>query len=85
MLLDPQIIKQFLVKDFQHFMDRGFVYDDQKEPLTANLVNLEGIKWRVLRQKLTPTFSSGKIKNMMNLLHECSKQLLVYLQVRNFS
>lgn len=81
MLLEPQIIKQFLIKDFQHFTDRGFTYDDSKEPLTANLVNLEGTKWRILRQKLTPAFTSGKIKNMMNLLHECSEQLLVYLQV----
>ncbi len=81
MLLEPQMVKQILVKDFQHFTDRGFVYDDRREPLTANLVNLEGAKWRVLRQKLTPTFSSGKIKNMMSLLHDCSERLLLYLKV----
>lgn len=81
LLLEPEIIKQFLVKDFQYFTDRGFIYDEKREPLTANLVNLEGSKWKVLRQKLTPSFSSGKIKNMMALLQDCSKQLLVYLQV----
>ncbi|KAK7580778.1 hypothetical protein V9T40_001407, partial [Parthenolecanium corni] len=80
MVLEPETIKQFLVKDFQYFTDRGFPYDDEREPLTANLVNLEGAKWRLLRQKLTPTFSSGKIKNMMPLLQECSDQLLKYLK-----
>lgn len=82
MVLEPETIKQFLVKDFQYFTDRGFPYDDEREPLTANLVNLEGAKWRLLRQKLTPTFSSGKIKNMMPLLQECSDQLLKYLKVK---
>uniref|UniRef100_A0AAT9UTS1 Cytochrome P450 6DD3 n=1 Tax=Maconellicoccus hirsutus TaxID=177089 RepID=A0AAT9UTS1_MACHI len=80
LLLEPPIIKQILVKDFQHFTDRGHHYDGEREPLTANLVNLEGVKWRILRHKLTPTFSSGKIKNMMYLLHDCGKQLLQYLQ-----
>ena len=80
-LREPEMIKQFLVKDFHHFEDRGFSYDDQKEPLTANLVNMSGTKWKLMRQKLTPSFSSGKIKSMTNLLQECSEQLLTYLEV----
>lgn len=83
LVLDPQLIKQILVKDFHHFTDRGFAYDDKREPLTANLINLGGVTWKVLRQKLTPAFSSGKIKNMMPLLHDCSDQLLDFVQVNS--
>lgn len=81
LLRDPEIIRTFLVKNFAHFTDRGFLYDGHREPLTKHLVNLEGDAWKMLRQKLTPTFSSGKIKSMVGLLQGCGKQLVDYMQV----
>ncbi|XP_025411625.1 probable cytochrome P450 6a14 [Sipha flava] len=80
LLRDPEIIRQFLVKSFTHFTDRGFLYDGHREPLTKHLVNLEGDTWKMLRQKLTPTFSSGKIKNMLGLLQGCGVQLINYME-----
>lgn len=82
LLRDPEIIRMFLIKSFAHFTDRGFLYDGHREPLTKHLVNLEGDTWKMLRQKLTPTFSSGKIKNMMGLLQGCGVQLLDYMEVK---
>lgn len=81
LLRDPEIIRLFLVKSFAHFTDRGFFYDGHREPLTKHLVNLEGDKWKTLRQKLTPTFSSGKIKSMLGLLQGCGVQLIKYVDV----
>lgn len=81
LLRDPEIIRLFLVKSFTHFTDRGFLYDGHREPLTKHLVNLEGDMWKTLRQKLTPTFSSGKIKSMVGLLQGCGVQLLEYMEV----
>lgn len=81
LLRDPEIIRQFLVKNFTHFTDRGFSYDGHREPLTKHLVNMEGDMWKMLRQKITPTFSSGKIKNMLGLLQCCGVQLLEYMEV----
>lgn len=62
MLRDPETIKQFLVKDFAHFHDRGIFCDVERDPMSATLVNLSGRKWRNLRTKLTPSFSAVKLK-----------------------
>ncbi|KAL1117865.1 hypothetical protein AAG570_004178 [Ranatra chinensis] len=77
---DPDIIKHVLVKDFQHFRDRSRLMECEKEPLTHHLFALTGDRWRALRTKMTPTFTSGKLKNMFPLFEKCSLQLETVLR-----
>jgi cytochrome P450 family 6 len=53
--------------------------DEETDPLGAGLLHLNGTKWRILRSKLTPTFTSGKMKMMFNLMTECAEHLQQYL------
>lgn len=78
-LNDMELIKNVLIKDFKNFADRGMEMHEKHEPLTAHLFNLEAKRWRPLRVKLTPVFTSGKLKQMFYLLIECANQLDKYL------
>ncbi|KAL0101734.1 hypothetical protein PUN28_019105 [Cardiocondyla obscurior] len=71
-----------LTKEFSTFHDRGVFCNEQIDPLMGNLFALSGKKWRNLRVKLTPTFTSGKIKQMFTVLKESSDELTKYLEVK---
>ena len=72
---DPDIIKNILVKDFQFFHDHGLFRDEDIEPLSGNLFLIGGIRWKNLRAKLTPTFTSGKMKMMFQIFVDCGIEL----------
>lgn len=78
-LNDPDLIKDVLIRDFSNFVDRGFNVHERTEPLSLNLLNLEPKRWRPLRAKLSPIFTSGKLKDMIPLMLECSQHLEDYL------
>ncbi|XP_011551074.3 cytochrome P450 6B7 [Plutella xylostella] len=76
-LRDPELIKQVMIKDFPVFEDRGIRALD--DPINDNLFVAEGETWRILRQKLTPIFTSGKLRNMMPLIDKCVGEYLEYV------
>jgi cytochrome P450 family 6 len=80
LLRDTEIIKDVLAKDFDHFFSRGRVFDEEYEPLDANLFQISGTKWRNLRVKLTPVFTSRKMKMMFRTVIDCGKELENFLQ-----
>lgn len=74
---DPEVIRLILAKDFAHFRDRfpSRVFSSKEDKLQHHLFNLGGEKWRALRVKLTPTFTSGKLKGMFPLFVACAEDL----------
>uniref|UniRef100_A0A1B6JSY8 Cytochrome P450 n=1 Tax=Homalodisca liturata TaxID=320908 RepID=A0A1B6JSY8_9HEMI len=85
MIRDPQLVHCILSKDFVHFYDRGITIDERLDLLSLHLVNLRGQQWKSLRSKLTPAFSSGKLKMMCSQLDECAAVLSDYLELKEES
>lgn len=78
LIRDPKITKDILIKDFQSFRNRGFHFDTKNDPLAANLF-FSDEKWREMRIKLSPAFTSGKLKAMVQTIIDCGKSLEQYL------
>ena len=76
MVNDLDLIKNILVKDAQFFQDRIITGDAKADPIfVQNLFTLKGETWRYLRHKMSPTFTSGKMKLMFHLVNACAKNL----------
>ncbi|GJQ72532.1 Cyp6a9 [Trypoxylus dichotomus] len=79
MPIDIDLIKNIFTKDFSHFLGHGFEFNEKYDPLSAHLFNLEGEKWRNMRMRLSPTFTSGKMKYMFKTLLDCGGPMIEYV------
>ncbi|XP_055680723.1 probable cytochrome P450 6d5 [Lutzomyia longipalpis] len=79
MVCDPELLRLILIRDFQYFHDRGVYMNEDIDPLSGHLFSLSGEKWKNLRAKLTPTFTSGRLKGMMQTFLDCGNSLEAYL------
>ncbi|CAL7948605.1 unnamed protein product [Xylocopa violacea] len=78
-LRDPELMKLVLIKDFPTFAERTLTPSEKVEPLSAHLFRVEAERWRPLRTKFSPVFTSGKLKEMFHLLLKCADQFEEYL------
>ncbi|CAG9791112.1 unnamed protein product [Diatraea saccharalis] len=77
-LRDPDLIKQVLTTDFLYFYGRGLnAHEEVTEPMMKNLFFADGDLWRLLRQRMTPAFTSGKLRAMFPLIVERSEKLQI--------
>ncbi|XP_049780048.1 cytochrome P450 6k1-like [Schistocerca cancellata] len=74
LIRDPDLLRNVLVKDFATFHDRGN-FIDNGDPLNRHLLALAGKEWRRLRTKLSPTFTSGKLKGMFKIIQDCGREM----------
>ncbi|XP_020296488.1 cytochrome P450 6d3-like, partial [Pseudomyrmex gracilis] len=79
-IADLDLVRIVLTKEFASFHDRGYYCNEKVDPLSGNLFLLPGRKWRNLRVKLTPTFTSGKLKQMFEVLKDCGEELATSLE-----
>lgn len=80
LLRDADLIKAVLTTDFNSFHDRGTFHNPSLDPLSGHLFNMPGAAWKNLRAKLTPSFTTGKLKSMMSTILVEGENLKNYMQ-----
>ncbi|XP_070496893.1 cytochrome P450 6d3-like [Chironomus tepperi] len=80
LIRDPVLIKNVLTTDFEHFHDRGVYVDTKRDVMSGNLFSLEGKEWKSLRTRLTPAFTSGKLKGMFENIKSIGSNLVDFMQ-----
>lgn len=81
MINDPELIKRVLVKDFHNFPNRyAGTYDQFHDPIGYyNLFSVKSPLWKPIRGKLSPFFSSGKLKTMYYLIEKISEDMMKHI------
>ncbi|KAL3865966.1 hypothetical protein ACJMK2_043310 [Sinanodonta woodiana] len=75
LISDPEMIKEILVRRFSEFTDRSQSFRNTE--FFDSAVNVAaGEHWKFLRSTLSPTFSSGKMRNMTPLISRCLEKLI---------
>ncbi|KAF2889812.1 hypothetical protein ILUMI_16361, partial [Ignelater luminosus] len=73
MIIDPELIKQITVKDFDVFPEHQPFVPEGVDFLWEK--NLFAITGSAMRATLSPSFTSSKMRTMFGLMKECSKQI----------
>lgn len=75
LIRDPEIIRTILIKDFGHFPYRGWYVNEHVDPMAHNLLVQNGDAWKNSRTKLSPAFTTGRLKGMFETIVKCSSSL----------
>lgn len=80
-ITDPDLLKQIMVKAFDHFVDRrSFKLSHHDYLLKKMLLMVTGDQWKSLRSKVSPTFTTGKIRRMFKIFDTSSRKLVSYFE-----
>ncbi|CAK9816950.1 Cytochrome P450 9e2 [Anthophora quadrimaculata] len=72
---DPELIKSITVKNFDHFVNhQTFLVGDSDPLFSKNLFILKDDVWKNVRNLVSPTFTTSKMKAMFPLLRDCAKR-----------
>ncbi|XP_045168269.2 cytochrome P450 3A14-like isoform X2 [Mercenaria mercenaria] len=76
---DVDLAKKIFVKDHVHFQNTNTIEGLSPHPLDKMVSNLRDSEWKRVRNILSPTFSSSKLKKMTSEINYCSGCLVTGL------
>lgn len=80
LIKDPELVKQVLIRDFNLFINKPFANNEKVDPMAYHsLFSAKDTIWKAIRTKISPVYTSGKMKLMTPLISQVSKNLVSYL------
>lgn len=80
LIRSPEIIKNILGKDFNYFKDRTVASPNHDDIIAKTLFIQKSPGWRNTRSKMTPVFSSGKLKNMFPVIKGIGNNMIKFIK-----
>ncbi|XP_058065467.1 probable cytochrome P450 9f2 [Anopheles bellator] len=82
---DPELIKRIAIKDFDHFVNHRPMFGRNTDPdsdalFAKTLFALTDGQWRQMRATLSPAFTGTKMRQMFDLITECSVQMVQHFR-----
>ncbi|KAK0089207.1 hypothetical protein PV326_004555 [Microctonus aethiopoides] len=75
LIRDPELIKNVLIRDSNYFQDRYARVPRNDKIGTASLFLLKNPNWKMVRSKLSPIYTSVRVKKMFKLMVEVGDDL----------
>ncbi|CAG9858843.1 unnamed protein product [Phyllotreta striolata] len=73
-IVDPLLTRNIMTSDFEYFMNRG-IFHGNGDTVAANLFTQDKEIWKIKRPKLTPVFTTAKLKFYFNTIKKCADEL----------
>jgi cytochrome P450 family 6 len=75
LVTDLDFVRRVLVDDFEYFQNRGLHLNAEDDPLSVNLMSLDGDKWMSLCKTLIPKFEPKGLEMVLPQMLIVAKQL----------
>ncbi|XP_078614493.1 cytochrome P450 3A24-like [Branchiostoma floridae x Branchiostoma japonicum] len=79
MVGDLELVKDITVKEANTFTNRR-ILEGQGEFFDGGLLNIKDADWKRVRSAISPTFSSGKLKQMALVVEKCGDNFVANLE-----
>ncbi|XP_063988414.1 uncharacterized protein LOC135168310 [Diachasmimorpha longicaudata] len=83
LIRDPDLIKQILIKDFDYFQNRYANAGAHDVLGSSNLFIIKNPEWKYLRTKISPIYTSGKLRYVAKLMLEVGQDLIAHIDSLN--
>ncbi|GAU92941.1 hypothetical protein RvY_04952 [Ramazzottius varieornatus] len=77
---DPEMLKEILIKNFSNFRNRPALGPPRGEPGASSLTTLRGERWKRVRNVISPTFTSKKLRQMSDGMTSAASTFTALLQ-----
>lgn len=78
---DIELIKKITTKDFDHFVNHKFHVEVKSDPLIGrSMFATRDQQWKDVRSTVSPAFTGSKMRQMMQLVTECTTELCEHIK-----